>query len=111
MDFVLDAIEARVLGCLIEKELTTPEYYPLTANSLLAACNQKSNRSPVMNLAEADIIEKVLDLLGWQDLTLKQVTATSTRREDVPDFLLFPDEQAKHAARAEKRAPVFTDEK
>jgi hypothetical protein len=45
----------------------------------------------------------VLDLLGWQDLTLKQVTATRTRREDVPDFLLFPDEQAKRAARAESR--------
>ena len=52
---------------------------------------------------EADIIEKVLDLLGWQDLTLKQVTASSSRREDVPDFLLFPNEQAKQAARAEKR--------
>ncbi|MDP2761281.1 MAG: Eco57I restriction-modification methylase domain-containing protein [Sideroxyarcus sp.] len=67
-------------------------YAPLATNSQLNEAN-----------TEADIIEKVLDLLGWQDLTLKQVTANSTRRDDVPDFLLFPDEQAKHAARAEKR--------
>lgn len=52
---------------------------------------------------EAEIIEKVLDLLDWRDLTLKQVTATSTRRDDVPDFLLFPDSLTKQTARAEKR--------
>jgi hypothetical protein len=63
-------------------------YAPLAVNSQLNEAN-----------TEADVIEKVLDLLGWQDLTLKQVT----RREDVPDFLLFPDEQAKQLARAEKR--------
>ena len=50
MDLQLDDIEARVLGCLIEKELTTPGYYPLTLHSLTAACNQKSNRDPVMSL-------------------------------------------------------------
>ncbi|OGT06350.1 MAG: hypothetical protein A2143_13055 [Gallionellales bacterium RBG_16_57_15] len=52
---------------------------------------------------ESQIIEKVLDLLDWQDLTLKQVTATSARRDDVPDFLLFPDGAAKQAALKEKR--------
>src|SRR5512145_1860103 len=56
MEFTLNAIEARVLGCLIEKELATPEYYPLTLNSLTNACNQKSNRDPVMALEESDII-------------------------------------------------------
>jgi uncharacterized protein YceH (UPF0502 family) len=45
-------IEIRVLGCLIEKESTTPESYPLTLNSLTRACNQKSNRDPVMDLSE-----------------------------------------------------------
>ncbi|MDP2821956.1 MAG: hypothetical protein Q8O52_04650 [Sulfuritalea sp.] len=64
-------------------------YAPLTADSQINEAN-----------TEADIIERVLDLLGWQDLTLKQVTATSTRREDVPDFLLFPNEEAKQSARA-----------
>jgi uncharacterized protein len=48
----LSAEEARVLGSLVEKELTTPEYYPLSLNALVNACNQKSNRDPVMNLDE-----------------------------------------------------------
>jgi uncharacterized protein YceH (UPF0502 family) len=52
---VLTPEEVRVLGALLEKEATTPEYYPLTLNALLAACNQKSNRSPVMELGEGDV--------------------------------------------------------
>ena len=48
----LSPTEARVLGCLIEKEITTPEYYPLSLNSLVSACNQRSNRDPVMDLDE-----------------------------------------------------------
>jgi len=51
----LDRTEARVLGALIEKEFTTPEIYPLTIKALTAACNQKSNRDPVMKLAEFEI--------------------------------------------------------
>lgn len=52
MDIDLTNQELRVLGSLIEKEITTPEYYPLSLNALMAACNQKSNREPVMNLTE-----------------------------------------------------------
>lgn len=52
---VLDAIEARILGCLMEKEKTTPAYYPMTRNSLTAACNQKSSREPVMELSEREV--------------------------------------------------------
>jgi uncharacterized protein YceH (UPF0502 family) len=51
----LTPVEARVLGSLIEKEITTPEYYPLSLNALLAACNQKSSREPVMALDEEDV--------------------------------------------------------
>jgi uncharacterized protein YceH (UPF0502 family) len=51
----LTAMEARVLGALIEKEVTTPEYYPLSLNALLAACNQKSSRDPVMTLTEDEV--------------------------------------------------------
>ena len=51
----LDPAEIRVLGCLLEKEKTTPDGYPLTLKSLVAACNQKSSRSPVMQLSEADV--------------------------------------------------------
>jgi uncharacterized protein len=49
---LLNAAEARVLGALVEKEITTPEYYPLSLNALVNACNQKNNREPVMNLDE-----------------------------------------------------------
>ncbi len=51
----LDPVEIRVLGSLLEKQQATPEYYPLTVNALLAACNQKSNREPVMSLTEGDV--------------------------------------------------------
>lgn len=67
MEFNLSAIEARVLGCLVEKELATPEYYPLTLNALTSACNQKSNRDPVMALDEADVV-RALDSLRFQRL-------------------------------------------
>ena len=55
MNFNLSPAEARVLGCLIEKEITTPDYYPLSLNALINACNQRSNREPVMNLDEDDV--------------------------------------------------------
>jgi uncharacterized protein YceH (UPF0502 family) len=51
----LTAAEARVLGALIEKEVTTPDYYPLTMNALINACNQRSNREPVMDLDEDEV--------------------------------------------------------
>jgi hypothetical protein len=58
----LDAVETRVLGSLLEKEITTPDYYPLTLNALLAACNQKSNREPVMEVDEAAVREALHSL-------------------------------------------------
>ncbi len=57
MNFTLDAVEARVLGCLLEKEMATPEYYPLSLNALTNACNQKTNRYPVLSLDEARVAE------------------------------------------------------
>ncbi|BCA80796.1 YceH family protein [Desulfuromonas sp. AOP6] len=53
---LLDAVEARVLGCLLEKEMATPEYYPLSLNALTNACNQKTNREPVMALEETEVV-------------------------------------------------------
>ncbi|WP_333002424.1 YceH family protein [Vibrio coralliilyticus] len=64
MSIELKPVEARVIGCLIEKEVTTPDYYPLTLNSLTSACNQKSNREPVMALSELDVQEAVDSLIG-----------------------------------------------
>jgi uncharacterized protein YceH (UPF0502 family) len=70
MDFMLSPIEARVLGSLIEKELSTPEYYPLTLNALVNACNQKSNRDPVMTLGEEEVL-KALENLRFEQLVHK----------------------------------------
>jgi len=64
---VLTAAEARVLGALIEKEITTPDYYPLSMNALVNACNQRSNRDPVMDLDEEDVRQA---LHGLEDLRL-----------------------------------------
>jgi uncharacterized protein len=63
----LTAAEARVLGSLMEKEVTTPEYYPLSLNALINACNQRSNREPVMNLDEDDVRQA---LHGLEDKSL-----------------------------------------
>jgi uncharacterized protein YceH (UPF0502 family) len=67
VDIVLSEFEARVLGCLVEKEITTPEYYPLSLNALVHACNQKSNRDPLMNLDE-NAVRHALRMLGEQML-------------------------------------------
>ena len=64
----LDPIQLRVLGALIEKEIATPDYYPLLLNSILAACNQRSSRDPVMELSEDEIV-RALDSLGDLGLT------------------------------------------
>lgn len=69
-------LEIRILGCLMEKELTTPEYYPLTLNALAAACNQKSNRDPVLTLNEPDLA-RGLEALGGRGLA--RLTTTGGR--------------------------------
>ena len=58
----LTTLEARILGCLVEKELATPEYYPLTLNALMAACNQKNNRDPEMMLSTDEIAKGLAGL-------------------------------------------------
>ena len=58
----LTPLEARILGCLVEKELATPEYYPLTLNALMAACNQKNNRDPEMLLSTDEIAKGLAGL-------------------------------------------------
>jgi len=77
MDVTLDAEETRVLGSLLEKEITTPEYYPLSLNALLNACNQKSNRDPVMHLDE-DTLERALYTLRDKGL-LVSITGAGSR--------------------------------
>ena len=62
MQLNLTALEGRILGALVEKEITTPEYYPLTLNALAAACNQKNNRDPVLQLSGDDIAKGLASL-------------------------------------------------
>jgi len=62
MNILLNEVECRVLGSLVEKEITTPEYYPLSLNALINACNQKSNRDPEMSLDEAAVRKALYDL-------------------------------------------------
>jgi uncharacterized protein YceH (UPF0502 family) len=97
MDVVLSPVEARVLGSLIEKELTTPDYYPLTLNALTAACNQKSNRDPVMALDQKEVVTALDNLrekhLAWH------VTAAGSRvpkyKHDISNMVtLSPQELA-----------------
>lgn len=82
MDIALDDAEVRILGCLIEKELTTPEYYPLSLNSLTNACNQKSNRHPVVSYDET-AVEYGLDSLQKKGLA----GTTHTPGSRVPKYL------------------------
>ena len=63
--------ETRVIGCLIEKEITTPEQYPLSLNALTNACNQKSNRDPVLNLEET-VVQQIIDGLSKKRLVSEQ---------------------------------------
>lgn len=97
----LTAFEARVLGCLIEKEMATPEYYPLTLNSLVAACNQKSNRDPLLNVGASEV-EAALESL--RNRRLASIFAGADAR--VPKHrqtldLVFPMEKTARALLAE----------
>jgi uncharacterized protein len=91
VDIILNAAEARVLGSLIEKDITTPEYYPLSLNALMNACNQKSNREPVMNLDEESVrsalrgLEKD-GLAGPADTFDSRVTKYEHRVQEVFNF-------------------------
>jgi len=77
VNFVLNEAEARVLGALLEKEITTPDYYPLSLNGLVNACNQKSNREPGMNLDE-DSVRAALRALHDNSLA-RSVSAADSR--------------------------------
>jgi uncharacterized protein YceH (UPF0502 family) len=96
MEAILNEIECRVLGSLVEKELATPEYYPLTLNALTMACNQKSNRNPLMKLEEPEVV-RALDSLKIRHLVL---TASDSGRVPKYRHLLYeklklePAEQA-----------------
>jgi uncharacterized protein YceH (UPF0502 family) len=87
----LSEVAARVLGALVEKEITTPEYYPLSLNALVNACNQKSNREPVMNLDEDAVTAalrslSVLELAGAADTNDSRVRKYEHRLGEAYNF-------------------------
>jgi uncharacterized protein YceH (UPF0502 family) len=90
----LDAVELRVLGSLLEKQQATPEYYPLTLNALVAACNQKSNREPVMELPESEV-DRALNRLQDEKLVWRVVGGRVTRWDHNLDRTLILDHPAK----------------
>jgi uncharacterized protein len=77
LDLLLDEVETRVLGSLVEKDITTPDYYPLSLNALINACNQKNNRDPVMSLDEA-AVRRALETL--QEKRLAGPTSSADSR-------------------------------
>jgi uncharacterized protein YceH (UPF0502 family) len=84
-----DAIEIRVVGCLIEKQRTTPDAYPLSLNSLRLACNQSTNRDPVVDYDEATVSEALrrLALRGWTRLTSGASSRARKYRQLMPEAL------------------------
>jgi uncharacterized protein YceH (UPF0502 family) len=91
MDILLNEIETRVLGSLVEKDLTTPDYYPLSLNALVNACNQKSNRDPFMNLDEQTVHEALRSLekkglAGPADNMVSRVTKYEHRLQEAYNF-------------------------
>jgi uncharacterized protein YceH (UPF0502 family) len=71
MNIELSALEARILGCLVEKQVTTPEQYPLSLNAIANACNQKSNRDPLLELSEAEV-QTLVDALSRKHLVIER---------------------------------------
>ena len=90
----LDPVEIRILGSLAEKQMATPEYYPLTLNALVAACNQKSNREPVMELSDDDV-QRALDRLQEEKLVWKVMGGRAVRWEHNMDATLQLDRPSK----------------
>ncbi|MDW8846661.1 DUF480 domain-containing protein [Erwinia sp. MMLR14_017] len=71
MKILLSALEARTVGCLLEKQVTTPEQYPMSLNGVVTACNQKSNREPVLSLSDS-AVQNTLDALVKKHLVTSQ---------------------------------------
>jgi uncharacterized protein len=94
-DLHLDEVEARVLGVLVEKQLTTPDQYPLTVNATTSGCNQKSNRDPVMDLAESQVqhsLEKLM-VRGYAGLVHAAGGRTDRYRHNLAEHLKLSQPQ------------------
>ncbi|MGA9341162.1 MAG: DUF480 domain-containing protein [Rhodanobacteraceae bacterium] len=96
---ILDPVEARVLGCLVEKQATTPDVYPLTLNATVAACNQKTNREPILDLEPGEV-GNALRRLEARGIVVGSLSARSTRYEHRMDAVygITPRQRAVLAA-------------
>jgi uncharacterized protein YceH (UPF0502 family) len=97
MPFDLDPVEIRVLGALSEKDMATPDYYPLSLHALTAACNQKTNRDPVVEYEEADVLAALnrLEEKGWAQSVMEPGSRVTKHRHCLLERLeLRPSEQA-----------------
>jgi uncharacterized protein YceH (UPF0502 family) len=90
-----DAVEVRVVGCLVEKQRTTPDAYPLSLNALRLACNQSTNRDPVVSYDEATVVEALrrLALRGWTRLASGAGSRARKYRHLLPEALGVVDEE------------------
>jgi uncharacterized protein YceH (UPF0502 family) len=90
-----DAIEIRVVGCLVEKQRTTPDAYPLSLNALRLACNQSTSRDPVVSYDEATVVEALrrLALRGWTRLASGAGSRARRYRHLLPEALGVDDEE------------------
>jgi uncharacterized protein YceH (UPF0502 family) len=93
---IFTPVEARIVGCMIEKRWTTPNNYPLTLNSLVQACNQKTNRNPVMRL-EVGEVGRVVNQLRDRDLIQASFSTRAERYELNLGSLLSPDSRQRAA--------------
>ena len=95
MEMTIDPIAVRVLGSLIEKEATTPEYYPMSLNALVNACNQKSNRDPLLQLSEEDVVKAIEDLNAKRLVWKRSVAGARVMKyeQNLKIFLNFSDQE------------------
>lgn len=112
METLLNQVEARVLAALVEKQITTPNNYPLTLSSLTAACNQKSNRCPVTSLSEQDVV-RALFSLREQNIAWEKAPAGSRVMKyshDISQMLALTGQQLAVMCELMLRGPQTTGE-
>lgn len=94
MDIILSTEQVRVLGCLLEKKMATPDYYPLSLNALISACNQKVNRDPVVNYGDTTILRALDGLKQHQLAWLNSQGRVAKYKEGMADLYHLSEAEA-----------------
>ena len=106
----LSLIETRVLGALVEKQRTVPDSYPLTLNALVAGCNQKSSRAPVMEASESEVqgaLDSLITALQGMPTTMKK-SRKLLRRSLCKRPMPFPEPDRAHVAKCRTGSPIIS---